>query len=197
VEASKLSLNASPREIDYGRTIVVKGKLLVAADDTPLDEQQVTLSQRLFGQDNFRNVATDMTNAQGVYSFRVKAKKFVKFRATFAGNGTQDASESAIDEVRVRRVVKAGLTDARIRVGERTRLVGSIAPKQRGVDIAAFVKAPSGKWKPFIVEKTERNGRFSWPMTSTREGRFVIRVVTRASDGLEPGVSRQLTLRAR
>jgi len=197
VEDSKLSLNASPRTLDYGKTIVVTGKLLVAADNTPLPDEPVILSQRLFGQDSFRVVDTDLTNAEGVYSFRVKAKRFVKFRAAFDGNGTQGASESTIDEVQVRRVVKARLSDARIKVGERTRLYGQIAPKQRGVDIAAFVKAPTGKWKPFIVEKTGRNGTFNWPMTSTRKGRFVIRVATRASDGLEAGVSRQLILRAR
>ena len=86
------------------------------------------------------------------------------------------------------------LSDPKVRVDERTRLHGYIAPHAWRVDIAAQFRNRQGVWRTFIVDRTDDTGRFSWKIKSSAAGTFPIRVITEAKGGLAEGISNHVVL---
>lgn len=138
-DAPGVTLEASRRAIEFGQTVLLRGKVSPPS-------QGATVS---IVDDDGRERATATTNGRGEYEVRVKPRRTTRFRARWI------ALLSKPEKVEVRPRVTVSLE--RVRLFGRARIAGTVKPAQdQGRVAVALFRGGSRLWR---VKLPLRNGR--------------------------------------
>jgi hypothetical protein len=124
--SGNLTLVASAKTITFGKSVTLSGKLT----GPNAGARTVTVREDPFPFDNFTDVVTATTDAQGDYSVVRQPTLNTRYQAR------SGSEESGIETVLVRPRITLALSDRTPRSGQRVRFFGRVCPEHDGRSIA-------------------------------------------------------------
>jgi hypothetical protein len=187
----------------YGRTVLVKGKLVDAAG-RPIENASVDVHEQVRrpGAALVKRVAVQ-TNRDGVYAYRAPVGPSRTLRFAYASRlGDAEYRDTADVELRVRAVLSVKAKRKRLRPGGTLRLRGRIRGGQhlpaRGTQIE--IQARDGRtWRTISIRKVRRGGKlaYSYRFRRTRKATFLFRVILRGQANVPLDAARSKAVRIR
>ncbi|MFC5819785.1 hypothetical protein [Nonomuraea harbinensis] len=179
LETKIVRFDANPDRVTKGDRVRLSGQL--RAGDQGYGGQEVAISFRSRGSDDFRKVTTDKTSRNGWFSASVKPWRSGEWRAEFAGNAEAKASVSDSDGVRVRprtidtRIVGFDAYSEPVVKGDKLRFKGTLQADDRralrGERVTIQFRAvTSRQWTDVTGDRTSRHGRFHASTTAEQSG---------------------------
>lgn len=187
----------------YGRTVLVKGKLVDAAG-RPIENASVDVHEQVRrpGAVLVKRVAVQ-TDRDGVYAYRAPVGPSRTLRFAYASRlGDAEYRDTADVELRVRAVLSVRAKGKRLRPGGTLRLRGRIRGGQhlpaRGTQIE--IQARDGRtWRTISIRKVRRGGKlaYSYRFRRTRKATFLFRVILRGQANVPLDAARSKAVRIR
>ena len=205
--SSALSVQASPARLAAGATAVVSGTL-GDAGGVPLAGAQVLLQARRLSATAFSDVAALTTGIGGGFSQLVKPVAGTEYRVVFEGaSSLTTVLRPAIVQttIAVKQTVRLTARPKSVRRGAKVKLLGTVAPTARQLDLAASPvtlrverKTASG-WRR-VAGRTvtpRADGAYSWSWRTRKAGSYRVRATAAATPELLAGVSVRVRIRVR
>ncbi|MFG1943091.1 hypothetical protein [Nonomuraea sp. NPDC048826] len=179
LETKIVRFDANPDRVSKGDRVRLSGQL--RAGDDGYGGQEVALTFRSRGSDDFRKVTTTKTNRNGWFSAVVRPWRTGEWRAEFGANAEAKASVSDSDGVRVRsrhrdtKIVGFEAFPEPVTKGDRLRFKGTLVADGRhglrGENVTIQFRAiASREWKDVTDDRTSRHGRFWATATAEQSG---------------------------
>jgi hypothetical protein len=146
---------------------------------------------------NWADISTGTTGPDGAVGFSVDTQSGGTFRVIMAATATTPEVISAEFIVNISPAVSAKAKTKKAKKGSTIKVLTIARPGIKGQRVVLQVKQ-GDSWKREAVAKTRANGRVVIKTSAPRaNGRYVYRVVTRATKGVLAGVSNTVTVRVR
>jgi hypothetical protein len=136
-QPGSLSISAAPNPVKFGRGVTISGKLSGPNSST----KTIQLREDPFAFDDFTNVATVVTNAQGDYSFTRSPAVNTRYQTRQGGN------ESEIVTVAVSPAISFRLSDRTPAAGRPVRFSGRLCPEHDGGSLAIQRRRAPKRWR--------------------------------------------------
>jgi hypothetical protein len=190
---------ASPADLHLaGQTatsIVAGGKVamrFVARDgSTPMTGARIVIAARAAGGTGFHTLRTMTTNAAGAVAWIAAPLRNTVYRAELEAASTVRASRT----VAVRQRVALVADRLRVQHGGAVRLSGFVSPGHPGGRVQVQVLTGSG-WRTVASPRLGIGSHFAKTVIAAARGRYVLRVIARATATNATGRSRTITVRA-
>lgn len=189
-----LAFTASPLTVLFGSSTTLKATLT----NFPANAgQTVELSENAYPfSGGFKNVATAVTDANGVAKFIRKPRLHTQYQATAKQQG-KDLTGAAV-QVKVRAKISMGLSDSTPRKGQRVRFRGSVTPAHDGRIVYIQKRRSTGGYKTLTqttLKAVTGGARSSYSKTLRIRSSGIYRVLVRShADHLAAFKSRTLTV---
>jgi murein DD-endopeptidase MepM/ murein hydrolase activator NlpD len=162
----------------------------------PLAGRTVRFARRRPGTGEWKAIGTAAADRDGRARFRAHPKSHMEYRAVFRAAGDWERSRSTVRQVRVSVAVTARLEAERIRLGRATHLSGTVRPNHAGRTVLLQRRSSDG-WKIADSQRLAEDGTYRFRVRPTSGGTIRYRVVKRADDDHDKGVSPRRSLRVR
>lgn len=186
-----ITIGATPATIRFGATSVVSGQLTGPGTAGTL----VQLQQNPFPFSAFADLGAPVaTDASGNYSFSVKPGLNTRYRAVAK---TSPPVTSAEVGVLVRYRVSLGVSDSKVRRGQRVRFRGAVAPAHDGRKVKLQRRTSSGfKTVAKATLRTATAGRsvYSKRIRVNRRGTYRVRVTADADHAAAVSRTRKIRI---
>lgn len=185
----RVSLDVPDTDVLFGDVVPITG--IVDAPDNPVPEPIVAVHSHIDGEPDLLGVVEG--DASGRYSKSLTANQNINVTATFlgaAGPAGADPSTSAKIPIRVRPLIDAVPSSKRVRLGRVLRLTGSVTPTDAGARLRLQRRFANG-WRTIREGAVDAEGTFAFSLKPKRTGTLRLRVKTRATKTLAPGVTQE------
>ena len=136
-QPGNLTLRASADLVKFGAVITLSGKLTGPNSDG----KTVQVQEDPFPVDDFTNLGSVTTNAQGDWTLSHQPPVNTRYRARQGGN------ESQIETVNVRPAISLRVSDPTPSAGQRVRFSGRLCPEHDGAALALQRRRADGSWR--------------------------------------------------
>jgi hypothetical protein len=136
-QAAELSLTATPNPVKFGRSVTLTGTL-TGPNNTG---RTITLREDPFAFDNFSNVGTVDTDAQGNFSFVRSPAVNTNYQARRGGAESQTVTVTVSPRVTLR------FGDRTPAAGKRVRLSGKVCPEHDGGTLEIQRRKAPKRWR--------------------------------------------------
>jgi len=186
----------SPDRVTFGNEVKIRGQVVDAMTGVPVEYADVRLVAHSLTTDEVYLVAEDYArDGAGRFTLAVTPPEAADFVAFAIGDATHLAGFGLTRSVAVAtavylqpKTIKTGP------LGTTFALLGGADPIARNVPLVLQEKIGT-KWKTLLRQKPNKRGVTTFKVTPATKGKHVYRVTKARTPGLEPGRSRQVTIK--
>lgn len=164
---------SAPGVVTYGTDAVVTGHLTSAGSD--VGGRPVHLYLRRNGTTAWSAPIALTTSATGTVTHRLRLRRSVQVRLTWAGDATLSAAASAVRTIALRPVISATLSSASVRYGSAATLSGQVAPGFAGRRVRLERRTASG-WQDVTYVTLSSTSTYRFTLRPARRGSYTYRV---------------------
>jgi murein DD-endopeptidase MepM/ murein hydrolase activator NlpD len=194
--ATSLRLTAAPESVVHGATTTLTATLSRHGTTERLAGQPVRFEARPLGAREWARIGSGTTRSNGRASATTTPRRHMEYRAVFEGSSRWAASRSSRRTVRVAVSVSSKLESSSVWLGRATWMSGAVRPAHPG-DEVLLQRYSSDGWQVLARQRLDTASAYRFRVSPASGGTHRYRVVKRADDDHDRGVSRRRELLVR
>jgi len=187
---SSATNSATPTTIVSGQSSVLSTRL--TGGGAALASEPVQLFEKPAGATSYSLVASATTSSTGVAKLTVKPTRNTSYQWRYAGDETNQPTNSATKTVGVHTKVTIGLADATLHPGQTLVARGRVSPVKGGVTITLWRHTTSGNVK-LGTGTIKADGTYRIAKTLSKKGSYTVFTTVPAVSGNLNGTSPKVT----
>lgn len=180
-DASTITLNSSVAAnsvVAYNTQVTLTGKI----QPDPANPATVYLQSKRKGQNQFRNLASTKTDAEGNYSIAFNSGASGYYRVSWSGNANLSGSTSAPITINVRPILTLGRRVPNPTwAGQQFYVLGNLTPRHPRGQVSIQIATKTG-WKTIARGKADKNSNFKIQIAVGTIGNHRLRIAFRDVD---------------